>query len=125
MSNTPCPADLPSTWRAKAATLAPYSEPAARAFEQAARELETALGAEGDDLLTLTEAARVSGYSADHLGRLLKRGSIPNAGRAHAPRIRRADLPRRAGRLPCEPAGPMLTSAGQVARAVVSSENRR
>lgn len=58
-----CPADLPGRWRARAATLAPYSGPAARAFQLAAHELEAALAAQGDDLVTLTEAARASGYS--------------------------------------------------------------
>ena len=40
-------------------------------------------------------AARVSGYTADHLGALVKRGKIPNAGRTGAPRIRRQDVPRK------------------------------
>jgi len=48
-----------------------------------------------DELLNLRTAARESGYSADHLGRLVHEGKIPNAGRPHAPRIRRADLPRK------------------------------
>jgi hypothetical protein len=52
--------------------------------------------ADADELLDLRAAARESGYSADHLGRLVHAGTIPNAGRPHAPRIRRADLPRKA-----------------------------
>ena len=44
----------------------------------------------------LVEAARESGYSADHLGRLVRDGKIPNAGRPGAPRIARRDLPRKA-----------------------------
>ncbi|MCZ6888601.1 MAG: hypothetical protein O7H39_08905, partial [Gammaproteobacteria bacterium] len=51
--------------------------------------------AQGDWTLSLTEAAARSGYSAAHLGRLLRRGTIPNAGRPGAPRIRVADLPTR------------------------------
>lgn len=51
--------------------------------------------AEGDKLLTLTEASRISAYSTDHLGRLIRNGTIANAGPPNAPRIRRADLPRK------------------------------
>jgi hypothetical protein len=40
----------------------------------------------------------VSGYSADHLGELVREGKIPNAGRKNAPLIRRLDLPMKAGR---------------------------
>jgi hypothetical protein len=65
----------------------------ARQWELAARELDAALEAHGDDTLSLKEASRASGYTADHLGLLVKRGTIPNAGRIGAPRIRRADLP--------------------------------
>lgn len=48
-----------------------------------------------NDLLDLQEAARESGYSPDHLGRLIRTGRLPNAGKRNAPKIRRADLPRR------------------------------
>lgn len=50
---------------------------------------------EQDAALTLTAAAEISGYSTEHLGRLLRQGVIPNAGRKHSPRIRRSDLPMR------------------------------
>jgi hypothetical protein len=45
--------------------------------------------------LTLSEAAAESGYSVDHLSRLLRSNRLPNAGRRYSPRIRRGDLPRR------------------------------
>ena len=45
--------------------------------------------------LTLREAADLSGYTVDHLARLIRKGSIANAGRRHSPRIRVADLPYR------------------------------
>src|SRR5438128_326539 len=60
--------------------------------------VEIASGSQ-NELLNLREAARQSGYSADHLGRKLKSGEIPNAGRPGAPRIRLRDLPRKATRL--------------------------
>lgn len=45
--------------------------------------------------LFLSEAASRSGYSVEHLGRLIRQGRLPNAGRWGAPRIRAADLPRK------------------------------
>lgn len=45
--------------------------------------------------LTLREAAELSGYSVDHLARLVRSGAIPNSGKRHSPRMRQADLPRR------------------------------
>lgn len=48
---------------------------------------------DGHDELTLKGAAAISGYSADHLSRLIRAGSLPNVGKKGAPRIRRADLP--------------------------------
>ena len=55
--------------------------------------------------MTLAQAAVASGYSADHLGREVREGRIPNAGRPHAPRIRRANLPRKRPELPRAIAG--------------------
>jgi hypothetical protein len=49
-----------------------------------------------NDPLTLAEAARVSGYSTDHLRHLIADGQLANAGKKHAPRVRRGDLPRKA-----------------------------
>lgn len=63
------------------------------ALEQAAAELEDALHSATAHVVTLEQAATVSGYTADHLARLLRTGRIPNAGRRNAPRIRVGDLP--------------------------------
>lgn len=49
-----------------------------------------------DESLTLAYAAAESGYSVEHLGRCVRAGAIPNAGRKGAPRILRRDLPRKA-----------------------------
>lgn len=51
--------------------------------------------AEADRVLTLRQAATQTGYSVDHLARLVRQGRIPNAGRHSAPRIRVGDLPQR------------------------------
>ncbi len=88
------------------------------------RDVAAVLDAGTDELLTLRQAARESGYSADHLGRLVKTGAIPNAGRPHAPRILRRDLPRKAGALRVEASSDHLSDATpvRIARAVVTSK---
>ena len=89
------PEALPHRWRERAELLRDWGadEGAARLWERAAGELEQALRASGDETLTLVQAARETGLTADHVGDLVRRGVIPNAGRKGAPRIRRADLP--------------------------------
>lgn len=91
------PTDLAAFWRARAGDLRPYAPAAAQAFERAAAELEGALRDAADEPLTLAEASAESGYSERRLRELVATGDIPQAGRKHAPRIRRGDLPRRAG----------------------------
>ena len=58
-------------------------------------DLRATLSMQADALLSLPEAASLSGYSVEHLGRLVREGRIPNNGRKGAPRVRRADLPRK------------------------------
>ncbi len=86
-----------------------------------ADELESALHATDGALLTLTEAAVETGYSADHLGWLVRNGRIPNHGRPNAPRVRRIDLPRKSKLLPSDlTAGrPLTISKAQIARALI------
>ncbi len=59
-------------------------------------ELDTLADESASELLSLKRAALESGYSVDHLGRLIREGRLRNAGRPNAPRIRRADLPAKA-----------------------------
>jgi len=57
-----------------------------------------ALGdAEAEEVMTIAQAAARSGYSTDHLSRLIREGKLANYGRKGAPRIRHADLPVRPG----------------------------
>ncbi len=85
---------LSSRWRTRAQLFRDHEEVSlAIAYETCAAALEEALASEGDVALTLRQAAEESGYSADHLGRLIRDGKIPNAGRPRAPRIARGDLP--------------------------------
>jgi hypothetical protein len=92
-----CLQALAASWRVSAAELRRYgAEAQALTLESAADDVLVALARADDAVLTLGEAARESGYSAEHLGRLLREGRLPNAGRRGRPRIRAADLPRRA-----------------------------
>lgn len=81
--------------RAKAAELRDSfgDEARARALERAASLLEGATREHADERLTLAQAALRSGYSAEHLARLVRHGRLPNAGRSGAARIRAGDLP--------------------------------
>ena len=88
--------ELPTHWREMAETLRRFNAGAAEAFEQAAVELEQSLREREHELLTLRQAAAESGYTEDYLGKLVRAGTIENAGRHKAPKIRRADLPRKA-----------------------------
>ena len=88
---------LPGAWRRQAKTLRRYGGQAlATAIERCADELEGTIQQRDDTTYSLTEAARESGYSREHLGRLVRDGKIPNAGRPNAPRIARRHLPRKA-----------------------------
>ena len=88
---------LPANWRRHAKALRRYGgETPATALESCAAELEATLVERDETTFSLVEAATESGYSADHLGRLVRDGRIPNAGRPGAPRIARTDLPRKA-----------------------------
>ena len=92
---------LPADWRKQAKALRRYGgETPAVALDRCADDLEATLRERDETTLSLVEAARESGYSADHLGRLVRDGKIPNAGRPGAPRIARTHLPRKA---PAEP----------------------
>lgn len=59
-------------------------------------ELDALANDTANELLSLKRAALESGYSVDHLRRLIREGRLHNAGRPNAPRIRRADLPAKA-----------------------------
>ena len=88
---------LPADWRKQAKALRRFGgETPAIAIERCADDLEATLVERDETTYSLVEAARESGYSADHLGRLVRDGRIPNAGRPGAPRIARVDLPRKA-----------------------------
>lgn len=87
---------LLATWRGEVGLLRGRGQEHLAAFlESVIRDAEEFLYEHDDKLLTLTEGALESGFSADHLGRLVREGKIANSGRPNAPRIARRDLPRK------------------------------
>jgi hypothetical protein len=89
--------DLLETWTVEAGDLRDrYAlETAARICEAHVRELRSALLSVEDELLTVSQAAAESGYSAQHIRALVYERTLPNAGRKGRPRIRRGDLPKK------------------------------
>ena len=76
-------------------------EPRACSLEWAAARIEQALHDESDDLLTLNQAAKISGYHPDSLARMVREGQIPDLRPPKSKgmiRIRRGDLPIKPGR---------------------------
>jgi hypothetical protein len=88
------PHDLAARWRADAETHEQYgATQLAHVCRMHADALDAALRSEADDVLDLTTAAQLSGYSPDRLRHKVASGELPNAGKRGAPRIRRGDLP--------------------------------
>lgn len=92
-------------WRDDAATLRRRGDRrAARLLERVASELEDELRQDGPaELVDLTRAIELSGYTRGHLRRLLVAGTLINHGTPHRPLFRPADLPRKARRPPPAP----------------------
>jgi hypothetical protein len=93
-------------------------------LSHAADELARAAARSGQEVLRLGEAAVICGYSAPSIGRMIREGRIPNAGRAHAPRVRRGDLPPRRGATPETTYAPRRVTAPreQIARSIVNRQ---
>ncbi len=121
------PDHLPRYWNAFAERLRPFAPEVARAFETAATHLADALQQSNNEPLTLAQAGRESGYSRDHLGRLVRAGRLPNAGSPNAPRIRRCDLPIKPGHLPEGKASRQIHTASKehVVRSFVANSKER
>ncbi len=108
-------ASLLSQWRDEAATLRRRGAPQqAEALDSCAEELEAALREHSLQALTLNEASQESGYSYSTLQKKVASGELPNVGSKNCPRVRRGDLPRKAGRLPRGPRDGEPDLAGKV-----------
>jgi multidrug efflux pump subunit AcrA (membrane-fusion protein) len=97
----PAPLDeLRARWRARREEFARFHATieGATLCDELLAEFDSALQALDDEVLTLRDAAAVSGYTADHLARLIRQGRLPNAGRRRAPLVRRRDIPIKATR---------------------------
>jgi len=92
----------------------------AKLLDRVLADFDAMSASEDAETLTLAEAAPESGYSRDHLARLVRAGALPNAGRRGAPRLRRKDLPRKATAL--RPVRHPTISRMQIARSVVHSD---
>jgi len=72
-------------------------------LSECAADLERTMKAVDERLLSLSEASVASGYSTDHLGRLIRENKIRNHGRRGKPLLREGDLPHRASRVDASP----------------------
>ena len=88
--------ELASQWENDAQLMAQYGSPQqADVLRHCSRKLFEVIKSEKDVLLTLTLASQVSGYSADHLGRMVGEGRLTNYGRKGSPKLRLGDLPKK------------------------------
>lgn len=114
-------------WLERREALAKYGAlvDGARLLSECINDVEALFSGDTEEELSLTQAAQYSGYSEDHIGRLIRSGALPNVGRKHRPRVRRADLPRKPSALR-ESAPPSLftSSRRQIAMSVVNSQSR-
>lgn len=90
---------LAQQWREDARTLRRRaSETQADVLESCAQDLEAWSREQALEALTLNQAAQESGYSYSALEKMVREGRLPNVGSKGAPRVRRANLPRKGER---------------------------
>src|SRR5690348_14137830 len=64
----------------------------ARAYELCAQELEALLGQRDSRLLSISEAAALTGRHRDTIGKAVASGSLTNYGAKHRPRVRYSEV---------------------------------
>jgi hypothetical protein len=113
---------LAERWKTEAHLLRTYADDqVAGVCDLHAAQVKQAWEEWQDEALTLDESARESGYTSDHLGRQVRAGSIPNAGRPNSPRIRRGHLPRKPGHIDSHCHTVPVDCREQIARSVADS----
>ena len=90
--------------------------------ESYAEDLERAIADTGMEPISLEEAEVESGYTRAHLRRLLREGSIPNAGTRSNPTVLRMHLPKKPGFGVAQTHPRATSSPMQVARTVALGE---
>lgn len=91
--------ELTTAWREQAKELERYQAHAqAATLQLCAAQLDETARRIDDGVFSLADASRRSGYSVDHLSKLVATNRIPNAGRKGKPLIRAGDLPKKASR---------------------------
>lgn len=89
--------DLLAKWVARRDELAALKATVdgATLCEDVLNDLEALAASRDQETVSLTEAAEITGYSRDHLSRLVRNGCIRNEGRKHRPLLAVGDLPLR------------------------------
>ena len=122
------PAALAARWREDAEVLRRYGAASrARMLERLAAELEESLVGGGEELVDLSRAVALSGFTRGHLRRLMGDSKLIPAGhKGREPLFRVSDLPRKPGHTAAEshPRTP-LEIAREVIGAPVSGRRRR
>jgi hypothetical protein len=115
-------ADLRAKWEARRAEHARLDShvSAERLIADVLADLDALERSAAFELLTLGEASELSGYSVDHLQRLVATGQIANAGKPRAPRIRRGDVPRKPGYLRTDSAGRQFDARRRIVASVAT-----
>ncbi len=115
---------LPQEFRDNATTARKLaaSERAAHVWEAAAKEVEERIADSLLEPLTLEAAVLESGYTRNHLTRMLRVGKFPNSGTETRPLILRMHLPRKPGFGIDEGAVRPASSQAQAARDVIEGE---
>src|SRR5690242_10122617 len=111
---------LSAEWRRRASELERYAPAAAQAFKDAADQLDDVLRAPAD-VVSISQAASLGGFSIDHIQKLVATGRIENVGRKGKPRIHREDIPVKPGhaaKLRRHSASAKLKASGVVASVI-------
>ena len=85
-------AGLVARWNSRSQELAPYSDAAAVAWRRAAEELAECLAEDGDRLLSVAEAALMTGRHRDTIGNAIKNRKLHNYGKPFRPLALSSDL---------------------------------